>query len=310
MTQRHRTTKGSNVTQGNKEVSQPGNSAIEASTTTPSPLAAGTTHDSYRALHSRDFRLLIIGVFLSMFGRQMITVAIGWELYERTSSALVLGGVGLAQVLPLIALFLPSGYAADRYNRKYVVMVSQVVLGLASLVLALLSYQQGALWLIYGCLVVMGSAQSFSQPASSALVAQVVPEQAFENATTWRSSVAQLSAVIGPATGGFLIGIFHGATIVYVLSAVAALIFALLLLGMRSVRRPINRKRRKGSKRPSVRWWKVFVFWAKHRSCWQRLRWIFLRSCLEVQPRCCPSLPETFCTSARLAWDGCKLPIR
>jgi MFS family permease len=233
MAQRRRTMKGSNVTQGNEEIQHSGNPSIELPTTAPSSLEPGITHDSYRALHSRDFRLLIIGVFLSMFGRQMITVAIGWELYERTSSPLVLGGVGLAQVLPLIVLFLPSGYAADRYNRKYVVIIAQVVLGLASLALALLSYQHGALLLIYGCLVVMGSAQSFSQPASSALVAQVVPEQAFENATTWRSSVAQLSAVMGPATGGFLIGIFHGATIVYMLSAVSALVFALLLGWMR-----------------------------------------------------------------------------
>jgi len=225
--------KGSNVTQGNEEAQRPGNTSTDTSTTSLSPTESGIAHDSYRALHSRDFRLLIIGVFLAMFGRQMITVAIGWELYDRTSSALVLGGVGLAQVLPLIVLFLPSGYVADRYSRKYVVIISQVVLGLASLALALLSYQHGSLLLIYGCLVVMGSAQSFSNPASSALVAQVVPEQAFENATTWRSSIAQLSSVIGPASGGFLIGLFHGATIVYVLSAVAALIFALLLKWMR-----------------------------------------------------------------------------
>lgn len=226
-------TQGNEKAQQSRQSRQSGNPSTDISTTATSTTESGITHDSYRALHSRDFRLLIIGVFLSMFGRQMITVAIGWELYERTSSALVLGGVGLAQVLPLIVLFLPSGYAADRYSRKLVVTISQVVLGLASLGLALLSYRHGALLLIYGCLVVMGSAQSFSNPASSALVAQVVPEQAFENATTWRSSIAQLSSVIGPASGGFLIGIFQGATIVYVLSAVSALIFALLLLWMR-----------------------------------------------------------------------------
>lgn len=191
-----------------------------------------THRASYGSLQFRDFRLLLIGVFLTMFARQMITVAIGWELYERTGSALILGGVGLAQVIPLIILFLPSGYVADRYNRKYVIMLSQTVFALASLGLAVLSYQQGSLWLIYACLVAMGSSQSFSNPASSAIISQVVPEQAFENATTWRSSVAQTSAVIGPATGGFLIGIFHGTTIVYMVSGVAAIVFVLLLLLM------------------------------------------------------------------------------
>jgi MFS family permease len=211
------------------------NKSDEAISTTSigSPNEVDNTHRaSYGSLQFRDFRLLLIGVFLTMFARQMITVAIGWELYERTGSALILGGVGLAQVIPLIVLFLPSGYVADRYSRKHIIMLSQTVLALASLGLAVLSYQQGSLWLIYACLVAMGSAQSFSQPASSAIVSQVVPERAYENATTWRSSIAQTSAVIGPATGGFLIGIFHGATIVYMVSGAAAIIFVLLLLLM------------------------------------------------------------------------------
>lgn len=190
-------------------------------------------HNSYGALRFRDFRLLLTGAFLSMFARQMITVAIGWELYERTGSAFLLGGIGLAQVIPLIILFLPAGYVSDRYNRKYVIIVSQLVFALALLGLAVLSYQQGPLWLIYVCLVVLGGAQAFSNPASSALVSQVVPERVYENATTWRSSVSQLSAVIGPAVSGFLIASFRGATIVYVISGGAAMIFVVLLLLMR-----------------------------------------------------------------------------
>lgn len=186
--------------------------------------------DSYGALHSRDFRLFLAGVFLAALGQQMIGVALGWELYERTGSALVLGFIGLAQVLPIIVLFLPAGYIIDRYNRKYVVMAAQLALALAELGLALLSYERGPLLLIYGCLIMMGCALSFNNPASSALVSQVVPEVAFENATTWRSSTSQLAAVLGPASSGFLIGLFHGSTLVYVLSAGTALIFVLLLL--------------------------------------------------------------------------------
>jgi MFS family permease len=167
-----------------------------------------------------------------MFARQVIAVAIGWELYDRTGSALVLGGVGLAQVIPVIILFLPSGYVADRYSRKYVVMLSQLLTTIAALSLAALSYLHGPLLLIYTCLVALGTAQSFSNPASSALISQVVPEEAYENATTWRSSSVQLSAVLGPAAGGFLISLFHGAGLVYLLSAVASLIFALLLFPM------------------------------------------------------------------------------
>jgi MFS family permease len=202
-------------------------------TVTDSISRHNATGDSYRSLRSRDFRLLLIGVFLTMFARQMISVALGWELYLRTGSALILGGIGLAQVIPLIVLFLPAGYISDRYSRKYVIIISQIVFALAALGLAVLSYQRGSVLLIYGCLVAMGGAQSFSAPASSAIVSQLVPEQAYENAMTWRSSISQLSAVIGPASGGFLIGLFNGATLVYVLSGAVSLVFVLLLVMMR-----------------------------------------------------------------------------
>jgi MFS family permease len=231
----HSALESNNVKQRKDEINEPTSPSLVAS----SPVVSD--HGSYRALQFSDFRLLVVGAFLSMFGRQMLTVAIGWELYERTSSALVLGGVGLAQVIPLIALFLPAGYIADRYNRKQVVIVSQVVLVLASLALTMLSYVHGSLFLIYACLAVMGGAQSFSNPASSALVAQAVPEYAYENATTWRSSVAQLSSVIGPAAGGFLIGLLHGATFVYALSGLTSVIFIVLLIQMRATHQPQKR---------------------------------------------------------------------
>jgi MFS family permease len=198
-------------------------------------------HDAYEALRYGNFRLLLVGVFAAFFAQQMITVAIGWELYERTGSSLVLGGIGLAQIIPIILLFLPSGYIVDRYSRKVVLLISLTVLGLAALGLAALSFLHGSLFLIYGCLAVMGGAQSFSNPASSVLISQVVPERVFENATTWRSSFAQLAAVLGPATGGFLIGIFRGATSVYVGSSAAFLLVAFVLLWMR-VRPQVKQK--------------------------------------------------------------------
>src|SRR5919202_4818481 len=96
-------------------------------------------HDPYLALRSPDFRLLLIGLFMSTFGQQMLAVALGWELYDRTRSALALGGIGLAQVIPLIVLSLPAGHVADRYDRRRIVLTAQVVLALASLALAALS---------------------------------------------------------------------------------------------------------------------------------------------------------------------------
>ncbi len=195
-----------------------------------SEAAPSSRPNASRALQYPNFRLLLMGIFLTGFAQQMLTIAIGWELYNRTGSALVLGGIGLAQVIPLILLFLPAGYAADRVNRKYLLAVTELVAMLATLGLAILSFQQGSLLLIYACLVALGAAESFSFPTGSALVSQVLPEVAFENAITWRSSVSQLSSVLGPAAGGFLIGLFGTAGWVYVISGAFALVVVVLLL--------------------------------------------------------------------------------
>jgi MFS family permease len=207
-------------------------------------------HDSYAALRSRDFCLLLACAFVAAFAQQMITVAIGWELFERTHSALVLGGIGLAQIIPIIVLFLPSGYIVDLFSRKMIFLVSLTIFGLASLGLAILSAVHGSLWLIYACLAVMGAAQSFSSPASAVLVSQVVPEQIFENATAWRTSSGHLASVLGPTCGGFLIALFNGATFVYGLSAAAFIIISLLMimLRVRSQERP-----QKGAQRRSLK---------------------------------------------------------
>jgi MFS family permease len=187
------------------------------------------SHDPYRSLRYRDFQLLLAGGFIGTFGQQMLTIALGWELYNRTGSAFVLGGIGLAQVIPLFLFTLPAGHVADRYNRKYVVVASEAGVAVASLGLALLSAQRGPLALVYLCLSLMGAAQAFSGPAMSALAAQMIPTDAFENATTWRSSSWQLSAVLGPAAGGFLVGLLHGATWVFALNAGAAIVYVVLL---------------------------------------------------------------------------------
>ncbi len=189
-----------------------------------------TGHDPYRALRFRDFRLLFIGTFIATIGEQMINVAIGWELYERTGSALALGWVGLVQIIPVILLSLPAGQLADRLNRKRIVIVTQILLALASVGLTALSFAHGPLILIYACLLLIGCGVAFGNPASSTLIPQIVPEDVFASAATWSSSSWQLAAVLGPALGGLVIAVSGSATLVYALNAGAALLYAILLL--------------------------------------------------------------------------------
>jgi MFS family permease len=158
-------------------------------------------------------------------GQQMLSVAIGWELYERTHSALALGLVGLVQVLPVIFLALLAGQVADQFDRRRIVLITQGVLALCSIGLALISYGQGLVLLIYLCLFIIGTARAFNNPARAALLPQLVPKKIFSNAVTWNSSGFQLAAMLGPALAGLLIAVQKSATWVYIFCALSALIF-------------------------------------------------------------------------------------
>ncbi len=194
------------------------------------PFAA---HDPYGALREPDFRRYLAGNVLSTFGQQMQSVAVGWEVYERTGSALALGTVGLVQVLPVLALALPAGQIADRFDRRRVLSLSMWLAALASAGLAVTSFRGGPVALIYAWLFLTGVSRAFQGPAKGAMLPQVVSRERFENAVTWNSGGWQLAAVLGPAAGGAMIAWLDRAADVYVAAAVAAVAFIALLVGMR-----------------------------------------------------------------------------
>ncbi len=222
-----------NVCSSEKDA-QPSASGLPAPTqASPLASAAPLPHDPYLALRFRDYRLLFYGLFIATLGEKMVEIALGWELYARTGSALVLGGVGLVLVIPVILLSLPAGHITDNFSRKRIVLIAQSVLMLCSLGLTVLSCTHGAIFIIYACLLVMGSATAFSTPASSTLLAQTVPIYAYESAAMWNSSCWQLASVIGPALGGLLIALFGGATFVYTCNAGAALLMVICVVFIR-----------------------------------------------------------------------------
>jgi MFS family permease len=197
-------------------------------------MSSSASHDPYLALRYRDFRLFVAGRFINALGEQMLTVAIGWELYNRTQSALALGLVGLAQIVPVLLFSLPAGQIADRFERKRIVLIAQSVMAAGAALLAILSASQGAIPLVYGALALLGMATAFYDPASSSLLPQTVPADVFTNAATWSSSSWQFASVTGPALGGFIIAITGHATAVYVLDALACALYFCLLLFMKS----------------------------------------------------------------------------
>ncbi len=192
---------------------------------------AKANHDPYKALRSRDFRLLLTGRFITSFGNEMLTFAIAWELWLRTRSAFALGMVGLVQVVPVLLLSLPAGHVADQHNRRRIVGFTQVAFALCSLGLGVLSYLRGPLVLIYVCLLGIGIARAFNDPAASTLVPEAVPPELFASAATWTSSAWQLASIAGPAAAGVIVALSNTVTIIYLFDALAALTF-LMLLGL------------------------------------------------------------------------------
>jgi len=195
--------------------------------------AEPAAHDPYAALRYADYRFFLTGRLAASMGSQMIDVAIGWELYERTNRALALGFVGLVQVVPIILLALPAGHIADRFDRKRIAMLSLLLLIIGSLALAAISFTVAPIPLIYITLFVIGVALSFHRPAVAALLPQLVPAEKFANAVTWNSVGWQLASVVGPALGGLIIAWRHHAGIVYIIDAALMLVFVICLTQIR-----------------------------------------------------------------------------
>src|SRR5664279_5318862 len=103
-----------------------------------SPPKSGEEHP-YAVLRNADFVRYLVGRFVASLGQQMLVVAIDWELYERTHSALPLAFVGLSLMIPMILCTLPAGHLADVYSRKNIILVSTLLLALSSIGLTLSS---------------------------------------------------------------------------------------------------------------------------------------------------------------------------
>jgi MFS family permease len=162
-------------------------------------------------LAHRPFQHYFLGRGFANFGRQIIAVAIGWQVYEMTQSALALGLVGLVQFLPTALLTFHAGHAADRFERRRLVQVSQIV------------QAAGAAWLAWGSLggwisvtqifvvaALMGAATAFERPAAAAMLPGVVPEGLLQRGTALTSSVMEVASISGPALGGLAYAVSPG----------------------------------------------------------------------------------------------------
>lgn len=165
---------------------------------------------------------------------QMLMVAIGWQLYLLTGSALDLGLVGLAQFLPLLTLTPIAGHAADRFPRQRIVALCQ--LANAGSAAVLLAGTMGG-WLsreaILAVVAAIGASRTFEVPTTAALLPTLVDRADIPRATAWSASANQTAQIVGPALGGVLLAI--GAPVPYATVVPVLMIAALGMLQVRAL---------------------------------------------------------------------------
>jgi MFS family permease len=153
----------------------------------------------------RDFKLFIASRFSSSVATQVLSVAIGWQIYDIERTPLALGLVGLSEFLPMFLLTLPAGEIADRFDQRRVLALGQAMLGVcAGLFLTFsLLYPRNALP-FYGVLVLFGAARGFSAPSGQSILAFLVPPERLAKSIALSSSAFTVAVIAGPALGGFL----------------------------------------------------------------------------------------------------------
>ncbi len=166
-------------------------------------MPAASAASSATLFGHRPFLLYFSAGGFSEFSHQIGAVAVGWQVYALTSSAFDLGLVGLAQFIPTVLLTFAAGHAADRYDRKRVVQICQIVEGLTA---GFLAWGSFAGWLnvaeIFAAVALFGVATAFESPASSALLPGVTPEGMLQRGTALSTGALQAAAISGPAIGG------------------------------------------------------------------------------------------------------------
>jgi MFS family permease len=202
----------------------------------PSPPA-----QSDSLLQHRAFVAFWFARIASSFGFQMLSVAVGWQIYAITGRAFDLGLIGLVQFVPSVMLALPAGHVADQFERRRIVLFGQVVEWVAIALLAGMSlvhgiHEIGILLLVF----VIGIAKAFEFPAMQSMLPSLVPASILSRAMAVNSSAGQAAMIMGPALGGFLY--VAGPGVVYSVAAVLYLVSITLLLRLRYTQPPIRRE--------------------------------------------------------------------
>jgi MFS family permease len=222
----------------------------------PQRRSQGGDPHRFAALRYRDFRLLWVGSFISTFGSQMQIIAVNWHIFqllrgetytlsflglelELAAEALALGGLGLVRVLPIIAFGLLGGMMADTFDRRRLIIWTQLASAVFAAMLAYITLTGNAsVAAIYLLTAAGAAATAFDNPARQSLLPNLVPAEHLTNAVSLNTLNWQIATIAGPAAAGLLVGYFD-VGFVYALNALsfAAFVIALLFMAYRGKRR-------------------------------------------------------------------------
>jgi MFS family permease len=192
------------------------------------------------ALRHRNFTLFLSARFIATVAVQMQSVAVGWQVYEKTGNAMDLGLIGLAQFAPFALLILVAGHVADQWNRRWIIAGCFFLEMLCGLLLLAFSFADlQTVWPVFTVMVLYGSARAFMMPASQAILINLVPSGSFGNAVALSSSSFHVAVIVGPTLGGwiYLFGAQTVYTVVSILLAIAVLFVLVIRMQTSQVKR-------------------------------------------------------------------------
>ena len=188
---------------------------------------------------NKSLVLLLAARISTTIAFQMLTVAVGWQIYSLTKMPFYLGLVGLVQFLPMFLLTLVVGYVADRYDRKLIICFSQIV---ESIGIFLLAFENHNGWITKeGILVTIffiSIANAFQGPSMQSLLPNVVSKELFPKAVALATSTAQVAIILGPAIGGVLYAL--NPEVAYSMAGILPLATSVIILFISAKKQPSN----------------------------------------------------------------------
>lgn len=192
-------------------------------------------HDPFAALRFRNFWIYVSSYAIAVISSVMLSTCAKYEVNELTRDSqngpsFYLGLLAACGAVPVLGLSIFAGHVADRFSRKGVLLLTQVVLTIMPLVFGFLSMRGiHSVWVIYAIILVNGIALTFARPSRGALIVSLVPREHFSNAVTWNSSIFEISGALAPAIAGYLIA---GTRLSTALFVSGACMFVCLLIAL------------------------------------------------------------------------------